>query len=77
MPAVPFGRWFELRADVHPNNRIEFYLDGQLFETGRQSDAQVGLRPGDSSWIFSPGYYLNTGTTFIDDVSFDRKPAGW
>ena len=77
MPALPFGRWFELRADVHPNNRIEFYLDGQLFETGRQSDGQVGLRPGDSSWVFSPGYYLNTGTTFIDDVSFDRKPAGW
>ncbi len=76
-PLVPFGRWFELRADVHPNNRIEFYLDGQLFETGYQSDYQVGLRSGDSSWIFSPGYYLNTGEEFIDDVSFDRKPADW
>jgi hypothetical protein len=29
LPTVPFGRWFELRADVHPDNRIDFYLDGQ------------------------------------------------
>jgi hypothetical protein len=76
-PEVPFGRWFELRADVHPGNRIDFYLDGKLFETGRQSDFPVGLNPGDSSWVFSPGYYLNTGTAYIDDVSFDRQPAGW
>ncbi len=76
-PEVPFGRWFQLRADIHPGNRIEFYLDGKLFETGHQSDQSVGLNPGDSSWIFSPGYYLNTGTAFIDDVSFDRKPANW
>jgi hypothetical protein len=76
-PEVPFGRWFELRADVHPGNRIEFYLDGKLFETGHQSDQSVGLNPGDSSWVFSPGYYLNTGTAFIDNVSFDRKPAAW
>jgi hypothetical protein len=76
-PEVPFGRWFELRADIHPGNRIEFYLDGKLFETGRQSDFPVGLNAGDSSWVFSPGWYLNTGTAFIDDVSFDRQPAGW
>jgi hypothetical protein len=76
-PEVPFGRWFEISADVHPGNRIDFYLDGKLFETGHQSDYQVGLRPGDSSWVFSPGWYMNTGTAFLDNVSFDRKPAGW
>jgi hypothetical protein len=77
LPAVPFDRWFELRADLHPNNRVEFYLDGQLFDTGHQADHQVGLAAGDSSWVFSPGWYLNTGTAYIDDVSFDRKPADW
>jgi hypothetical protein len=77
LPRVPFGRWFELRADVHPGERIDFYLDGRLFETGRQAHYGVGLAPGDSSWIFSPGWYLNTGTAYIDDVSFHRAPAGW
>ncbi len=75
MPAVPFGRWFELRADVYPGDHIDFFLDGKRFETGRQRDHQVGLGPGDSSWIFSPGYYLNTGTAFIDDVTFTRPGA--
>ena len=75
MPAVPFGRWFELRADVHPGDRIDFFLDGQPFETGRQRDHPVGLQPGDSSWIFSTGYYLNTGTAYIDDVTFARPGA--
>jgi hypothetical protein len=77
LPRVPFGRWFELRADVHPGKRIDFYLDGRLFDTGRQTDHPVGLARGDSSWIFSPGWYLNTGTAYIDDVSFDRSPASW
>jgi hypothetical protein len=77
LPEVPFGRWFELRADVRPGSRIDFYLDGKLFETGRASDGDIGLNPGDSSWVFSPGYYLNTGTAYIDDVTFDRKPADW
>ena len=77
LPRVPFGRWFELRADVHPGDRIDFYLDGRRFDTGRQAAYGVGLAPGDSSWIFSPGWYLNTGTAYIDGVSFDRAPAGW
>jgi len=77
LPEVPFGRWFEIRADVHPGNRIDFYLDGQLFDTGRQSNAPVGLAPGNSSWIYSVGWYLNTGTAYVDDVAFDRKPADW
>jgi hypothetical protein len=77
LPRVPFGRWFELRADVHPGKRIDFYLDGRRFDTGRQSDHRVGLAPGDSSWILSPGWYLNTGTAYIDDVRFDRAPPGW
>ena len=77
LPRVPFGRWFQLRADVHPGDRIDFYLDGRRFDTGRQADYGVGLAPGDSSWIFSPGWYLNTGTAYIDDVRFDRAPAGW
>jgi hypothetical protein len=77
LPPVPFGRWFQLRADVHPGQRIDFYLDGRRFDTGRQADYGVGLAPGDSSWVFSPGWYLNTGTAYIDDVRFDRAPAGW
>jgi hypothetical protein len=77
LPEVPFGRWFEIRADVRPGNRIDFYLDGQLFESGSQTNTSVGLNAGDSSWIYSAGWYLNTGTAYIDDVSFDRKPAGW
>jgi hypothetical protein len=77
LPTVPFGRWFEIRADVRPGNRIDFYLDGQLFESGSQTNTSVGLNAGDSSWIYSAGWYLNTGTAYIDDLSFDRKPAGW
>jgi hypothetical protein len=77
LPTVPFGRWFEIRADVRPGNRIDFYLDGQLFESGSQANTSVGLNAGDSSWIYSAGWYLNTGTAYIDDLSFDRKPAGW
>jgi hypothetical protein len=77
LPLVPFDRWFELRADVRPNNRIDFYLDGQLFDTGYQANQQVGLGAGDSSWVFSPGWYLNTGLAYIDDVSFDRKAVDW
>jgi hypothetical protein len=42
-----------------------------------QADHAVGLAPGDSSWVFSPGWYLNTVTAYIDDVSFDRAPPGW
>jgi hypothetical protein len=74
-PTVPFGRWFELRADVYPNDRIDFFLDGKLFETGRQSDHPVGLQSGDSSWIFSTGWYLNTGVAYLDDVTFTRPGA--
>jgi hypothetical protein len=70
LPPVPFGRWFELRADVQPGKRIDFYLNGKRFDTGLQRDYPVGLRRGDSSWVFSPGWYLNTGTAFIDDASF-------
>jgi hypothetical protein len=77
LPTVPFGRWFEIRAEVRPGNRIDFYLDGQRFETGYQSDSPVGLNSGDSSWIYSVGWYLNTGTAYIDDASFNRQPAGW
>ena len=60
---------------MHPGDRIDFYLDGRRFDTGRQADYPVGLAPGDSSWIFSPGWYLNTGTAYIDDVSFARPGA--
>jgi hypothetical protein len=74
-PAVPFGRWFELRADVFPGNRIDFYLDGRQFETAHAREHPVGLGPGDSSWVFSPGWYLNTGTAYIDDVTFLRPGA--
>jgi hypothetical protein len=71
---VPFGRWLSLRADVHPYNRIDFYLNERRFETGRVRDYPVGLQNTDSSWVFSPGWYLNTGTAFIDDVSFVPRP---
>lgn len=56
--AVPRGAWSEWRADYYPGDRIEFFINGVKFYTGRNADATVGLWPGWSGeMVWGVGYY--------------------
>jgi hypothetical protein len=75
---VPLGRWFELTADVHQGDSIDWSIDGQPWRTVHQSRFPVGAVPdpadGESgppnATIWSIGHYLGVGTDYVDDVSY-------
>jgi hypothetical protein len=66
-------RWVKIELRVYQHDRIEVYLDDQLFDTGRQEEYPVGRmhypgRPVDGTgpvvtrpegWIFGAGNYSN------------------
>ena len=72
---IPLGRWVEFRADVHQNDRIDFSIDGELFDTGRASDSPVGPVRGSGSleWILGIGNYSTgvNGPLYADEASYN------
>ncbi len=72
--AVPLGRWFELKAEVHPGDRIDWYLDGELFDRSSASKYPVGFskaRP--TGWVFGIGHYDGIGKLWADKASFNAR----
>jgi hypothetical protein len=70
---APLGRWFEVKAELHENDRIDWYIDGQKFDTSRDSTWDVGRaireEGGQSNgWIFGVGHYDGYGKVWVDDV---------
>lgn len=69
--AAPVGRWFEIRADLYPGNRIDWYLDGRLFDRSPATTYPVGLsKPRPVGWVFGIGHYGGIGRLLADDASF-------
>ncbi len=72
--ALPLGRWFELKAELYPGDRIEWYLDGERFDTSYASKYPVGFsksRP--TGWVFGVGHYDGIGKLWADKVSFQQR----
>ena len=68
---VPLGRWFEIRADLYEGVRIDWYVDGQLFDRSYNSEYPVGRFYDESNvWVFGVGHYLGIGKIWVDDASF-------
>jgi hypothetical protein len=66
---APVGRWFEIKAELHENDRIDWYLDGRKFDTSYDSIYDVGRFYDQSNgWIFGVGHYGGTGKVLVDDV---------
>jgi hypothetical protein len=70
---APKGRWFEIRADLYEGNKIDWYLDGQFWQTVSNTTYKIG-RGGATgtpqSWVFGVGHYGGVGRIFTDDASF-------
>jgi hypothetical protein len=74
--AAPRGRWFEISADIHQGDRIDFYLDGQKFDTARANDYPVSpFRARSQAWIFGVGDYGNdpAGPIYIARASYSTS----
>lgn len=72
MPA-PLGRWFEIRADLRQGDRIDFFIDGRLYDTARASEYPVNPFRSDSlGWTFGVGNYSTgaNGPLYLDDASY-------
>jgi hypothetical protein len=71
--AAPKGRWFEIRADLYEGNKIDWYLDGQFWQTVYHTTHKIG-RGGATgtprTWIFGVGHYGGIGRIYTDDASF-------
>ena len=66
---APLGRWFEIKANLYENDRIDWYLDGQKFDTSRDSTYDVGrFYDKSEGWIFGVGHYDGYGKLWVDDV---------
>jgi beta-glucanase (GH16 family) len=71
---VPLGRWFELKAVLRQNDRIDFFIDGKPLDTAKASTYPVSPFHGDQSmeWIFGVGNYSTAanGPLYADRVSY-------
>jgi hypothetical protein len=70
--ALPVGRWFEIRAEVHHGDRIDFFIDGRPFETVHASYCPVNPTHADSrDFTFGVGNYTASasGKVYIDGAS--------
>jgi hypothetical protein len=70
---MPKGKWFEIRADLHEGNKIDWYLDGQYWETVTDGNGSIGRGAATSTprtWVFGVGHYGGVGRLYVDDVSF-------
>jgi hypothetical protein len=73
---LPLGRWVEFRADIVQGERIDFYIDGQLLDTGYQSEYPVSPFHATSvDWTFGIGNYSGAanGPMYADDASFTPR----
>lgn len=72
---VPVGRWFELKAMVYDDDKIDFYLDGKSLGTALDSHYAVGAGHAYSfNSIFGIGHYgPNVGRLYADRVSFTPR----
>jgi hypothetical protein len=67
---VPLGRWFEIKAELHENDRIDWFLDGRKFDTSLDSTYDVGrFYDKSDGWVFGIGHYGGLGRLYVDDVS--------
>lgn len=66
---LPLGRWFQLNANLHQGNRIDWYIDGKKFDTSYNSTWPVGRYYYNSTgWILGVGHYLGIGTLYVGHV---------
>ena len=66
---APLGRWFEIKAALYENDRIDWYLDGVKFDTSKDSTWDVGRFYDQSNgWIFGVGHYDGYGKVWVDDA---------
>lgn len=69
--AAPVGRWFELTAELHSGDRIDWHLDGRLFDTSPDDAYPVGISKGrPTGWTFGVGHYGGVGQLWVDSVAF-------
>jgi hypothetical protein len=66
---APLGRWFEVKAELHEDDRIDWFLDGRKFDTSRDSTFEVGrFLDKSDGWVFGIGHYGGVGKLYVDDV---------
>lgn len=73
--AVPLGRWFEIRAELYPGDRIEWYADDQHLDTSHSTSIKkIGFsEPHAEGWIFGIGHYDGIGRLWADRASFTPR----
>lgn len=75
MRIVPLGRWFEIRAELYPGDRIDWYLDGEKFDTSPNTRYPVGPAHGANTtgWIFGIGHYDGIGKLYTDTATYTPR----
>jgi hypothetical protein len=72
---LPRGRWFEVRANLYQGRRIDWYLDGRLFDSSLNATYPVGRSYYRSTgWVFGVGHYGGVGTVYVDNVQVMTAP---
>lgn len=72
MVKAPLGRWFEIKAELHENDRIDWFIDGNKLTTSYDSTWDVGrFYDKSNGWIFGVGHYDGYGKVWVDDASFE------
>jgi hypothetical protein len=77
--AAPIGRWFQITAALHQDDRIDFYLDGHSFARADASEYPVSpFHARSQSWIFGVGDYgdANAGPLYVGRASFSTPAVG-
>ena len=73
---IPLGRWVEFRAELHQEDRIDFFIDGEHFDTARHGEYPVSPFHGEDSleWLFGTGNYSSgsNGPLYGDEASYTR-----
>ena len=74
---IPLGRWVEFRAELHQGDRIDFFIDGEHFDTARHSEYPVSPFHGEDSleWLFGTGNYStgSNGPLYGDEASYTSR----
>jgi hypothetical protein len=74
--AVPLGRWFEITADVHQGDRIDFSLNRHPFETVSAGEYPVSpFHARSEAWIFGVGDYGTdaAGPLYVGQASVSMR----
>lgn len=66
LDTIPLDRWFQIIAPVQQNDRIDFSIDGQPFDTASASEYPVSpFHSGSQAWIFGAGHYSTSPNTTL------------